>query len=56
MIVLKERTRPVRIAQLEALLRRIPNQHEKVPNIKKELVVGGLGIKGSSRSIIILVF
>lgn len=46
MIVLKERTRPVRIAQLEALLRRIPNQHEKVPNIKKELVRRRVGYQG----------
>lgn len=46
MIVVKERTRPLRIAQLEALLRRIPNQHEKVPTIKKELVRRKVGYQG----------
>ena len=46
MQVVKERTSPLRIAQLEALLRRLPSEHEKVPIIKKELMKRRIGYQG----------
>ncbi|MDQ0207023.1 nuclease-related domain-containing protein [Alkalicoccobacillus murimartini] len=46
MAIVKERTGPLRIAQLEALLRRLPSDHEKVPIIQRELVTRRIGYQG----------
>ncbi len=45
-MIKKERTEPVKIHKLEALLRRLPPSHQKYPLIEKELAMCKAGYRG----------
>ncbi len=45
-MIIKERHIPLAILKLEALLRRLPSNHSKIPQIKDELGKRMAGFKG----------
>ncbi|TSB44737.1 nuclease-related domain-containing protein [Alkalicoccobacillus porphyridii] len=46
MTIVKRRTEPLRMAQLEALIRRLPYAHEQIPQIQEELAKQRVGYQG----------
>lgn len=46
MTTVKDRTEPLRMAQLEALIRRLPHTHVKIPHIQEELTRRRIGYQG----------
>ncbi|WP_260681985.1 nuclease-related domain-containing protein [Alkalicoccobacillus porphyridii] len=45
-LMLKERSKPVRLAQLKALERRLPTEHRIIPKLKEDIILREAGYRG----------